>query len=119
VSVAVRKLDGVETVVVSLEKSSADIVLKPGNRVTLPQLRAAIRRSGYPTRDAQITARGAIIDQMGRPVLDLLNGSVLELTERPTGSTPETTEISGVSRVIGKDNERLTIGPVKKQTPGS
>ena len=77
-SVALKKLDGVESVDVSLEKASADIRLKPGNTITLPQLRRIIREAGYPTKDAQIEARGTVIERNGRPTLDLQNGSFLD-----------------------------------------
>ena len=108
-SVAVKKLEGVESVDVSLEKSSAVIVLKPDNKVTLSQLRRVIRNSGYPTRDAQVSAKGTIMDRGGKPVLDLLNGSFLDLTEIPKGAPAGPVEIAGVSRLVGKDIERLTI----------
>lgn len=113
-SVSVRKLEGVETVEVSLEKSSAVITLKADNKITLPQLRRIIRSNGYPTKDAQITARGRITDQEGKPVLDLLNGSVLELAERPKDAPKDTVEITGVSRPGDKDAERLSIVGIKK-----
>ena len=88
-SVAVRKLDGVESVDVSLEKATADIRLKPGNTITLPQLRKVIRDGGYPTRDAQIEARGQIVDRGGALSVDLLNGTSLDVAgaveKRPAG----------------------------------
>jgi copper chaperone CopZ len=114
VSVAVRKLDGVETVDVSLAKSSVVITLKPNNTITLPQLRRVIRSSGYPTKDAQVDARGRITERGGKPVFDLLNGSVLELAERPANPTLSDVEVTGVSRVVDKDTERFTVDRVKK-----
>ena len=110
---AVGKLEGVETVEVSLEKSSALITLKPDNKVTLPLLRRTIRNSGYPTRDAHIAARGRMTDRDGKPVLDLLNGSVLELTNRPANPQAQPVEVTGVSREDGKKVERLTVASVK------
>jgi copper chaperone CopZ len=109
VSVAIRKLDGVESVDVSLEKSAADIRLKPGNAITLPQLRRVIRQSGYPTRDAQIDARGAIVERNGKPALDLQNGSFLELASKPQSADTGVVDVSGVSRVADKEREVLTI----------
>jgi copper chaperone CopZ len=109
VSVAIRKLDGVESVEVSLEKATADIRLKPGNTITVPQLRRIIRQSGYPTKDAEIEARGAIVDRGGTPALDLENGTFLELAVRPSGVSTDIVDIKGVSRVIDKDREVLTI----------
>lgn len=113
-SVAVKKLEGVESVDVSLEKSAAVIVLKPDNKLTLPQLRRVIRNAGYPTRDAQITARGAITERQGKPVLDLLNGSALDLAEIPKGAPSGPVDVAGVSRLVAKESDRLTIDSIKR-----
>ena len=113
-SVATKKLEGVESVEVSLEKSSADIKLKADNKVTLPLIRRIIRSNGYPTRDAQITARGRIVDRDGKPVLDLLNGSFLDLAEKPKDAPADTVDITGVSRADDKNVELLTIVSVKR-----
>ena len=107
-SVAIKKLDGVESVDVSLEKASADIHLRPGNRITLPQLRKLIRQSGYPTRDAQVDARGTFVERDGKPALDLQNGSFLELSARPSTAAAGAADVTGISRVE-KDREVLTI----------
>lgn len=108
-SVAIKKLDGVQSVEVSLEKASADIRLKAGNAITLPQLRRIIRQAGYPTKDAQVDARGTIVERNGQPALDLQNGSFLELASRPSISAGGIVEMTGVSRVVDKDREVLTI----------
>jgi len=113
VSVALKKLDGVESVDVSLEKASADIRLRADNRVTLDRIRGVIRDSGYPTRDAEITARGRIVEQGGKPMFDLLNGSMLELTMKPDPVPPGIVEIDGVSKVQPKTADRLTMTKVK------
>jgi copper chaperone CopZ len=113
VSVAIKKLDGVESVDVSLEKAAADIRLKPGNAVTLPQLRRIIRQAGYPTRDAQVDARGTILERNGNLTLDLQNGSYVELAARPAGSVTGVVDVAGVSRTIEKDREILTITNVR------
>ena len=112
-SVAIKKLEGVEKVDVSLEKGSALVVLGADNKITLPQLRRIIRSSGYPTRDAQITARGRIAEQNGKSVLDLLNGSVLELAAAPADPPAQPVEVTGVSQEIDPKTERLTIKTVK------
>ena len=108
-SVAVKKLDGVESVDVSLEKSAADIRLKPGNAITLPQLRRIIRQAGYPTKDAHVDARGALVERNGTPALDLQNGSFLELAAKPSKPAVGVVNVTGISRVIAKDREVLTI----------
>ena len=109
-----KKLEGVETVEVSLEKSSADIKLKADNKITLPQIRRIIRSNGYPTKDAQISARGKIAERDGKPVLDLLNGSFLELAEKPKDAPADIVEVTGVSRADDKNAELLTVTSVKR-----
>jgi copper chaperone CopZ len=109
VSVALKKLDGVESVDVSLEKASADIRLKPGNAMTLPELRRIIRQSGYPTKDARVDARGTFVERNGKPALDLQNGSFLELAAGPTTPAGGVVDVTGVSRVVDKEREVLTM----------
>ena len=69
------KLPGVESADVSLDKASADIRLKAANTVSVPQLRELMKRNGYPTKDAQIVARGKIVDPMERRCLTSSTGS--------------------------------------------
>jgi copper chaperone CopZ len=109
VSVAIKKLDGVESVDVSLEKASADIRLKPGNAITLPQLRRIIRQAGYPTKGAQVEARGTVVDRNGNPALDLQNGSFLELAAKQPVQPAASIDVAGVSRVVDKVREVLTL----------
>jgi len=103
------KLDGVESVEVLLEKATADIRLKAGNTITLPQLRRIIRDGGYPTKDARVDARGTFVDRNGKPALDLQNGSFLELAASPSRPPTSVVDVIGVSRVVGKEREVLTI----------
>ena len=106
---AIKKLDGVESVDVSLEKARADIHLEPGNTITLPQLRRIIRQAGYPTKDAQVDARGTVVERNGQPMLDLQNGAFLELAAKPSVPITGVVVLTGVSRVVEKDREVLTV----------
>jgi copper chaperone CopZ len=113
VSVAVKKLEGVDSVDVSLEKATADVRLKPGNTVTLGQLRKVIRDGGYPTKDAQLEARGQIVERNGTLIFDLMNGTSLEISgsvdKRPAGAV----DIVGVARTEAKNRETLTITTIR------
>lgn len=111
-SVAIKKLEGVETVEVSLEKASAVITFKADNKITLAQLRRIIRSIGYPTKEAQIVARGSVIDRNGKPALDLLNGSFLDLEEKPE-STSGVVELRGVSLADPQNVEHVKVTAVK------
>lgn len=112
-SVALKNIEGVESVEVSLEKASAVIRLEPDNKVTLPLLRRAIRSNGYTTREAHVVARGRIVERDATSTLDLLNGSVLVLAERPPEAAAGTLEVTGVAREDAQRIERLTVTAVK------
>lgn len=112
-SAAIKKLEGVESVEVSLEKASVDIKLEADNKVTLPQVRRTIRSNGNETSDARITGRGRIVDRDGKPVLDLLNGATMEVESAPKGAPRGTVDITGVSKERSRDIERVTLIEVK------
>ena len=85
--VAVRKLPGVESVDVSLERASAEIRLRPDNRVTMPQLRKIIKDNGFSAREATVTAVGTLVGRSGRPALEVAGiGIVWPLAASGTGS---------------------------------
>jgi hypothetical protein len=71
VRVAVLKLEGVEGIDVSLKTGSAVVRLRPGNRVTLPQLRQIIKDNGFTSKDATVTALGTLVERGGKPALDI------------------------------------------------
>ena len=58
VSVAVKKLEGVESVEVSLTRAVADIRLREGNRVSIAQLRQLVKNNGFTARESTVTAVG-------------------------------------------------------------
>ena len=113
-SAALKKIEGIETVDVSVERGSIDITLKPDNTVTLPLLRRTIRSNGSATREAQVTAKGRITDRDRKPVFDLLNGATMELEAAPKAARSSIVEVTGVSTELTKDSERLTVVAVKQ-----
>ena len=75
--VAVRRLDGVESVEVSLERASADVHLRPENHVTLPQLRKIIKDNGFSPREAAVTVIGTLVERGGKPALSLTGSGIV------------------------------------------
>ena len=107
------KMAGIESAEVSLTTAMADIRLKPENRITMAQLRDVLKKNGYPTRDAQIEARGKIVERGGRRAFDLLNGSTMELVEGAAAAaqlpTSQVVEVTATSRIDGKTPDKLTV----------
>jgi copper chaperone CopZ len=58
VDVALKKVAGVESVEVSLNKGLATVKLKPGNTVSIPQLWELIHKNGYTPKATTVSVRG-------------------------------------------------------------
>lgn len=100
--VALKSVNGVESVDVSLNKGLAAVTLKDGNTVTMKQLQAAITRNGYSTKQSVVTAIGQVSLKDNRWLLRV-SGSNEEFTLIPDGSaqSPESTLIGKVVTVVG------------------
>ena len=60
-SVALQKIDGIETVKVTLNDGKATLTLKPRNKVTLAQLRGVIEKKGFTPKSAAVVAEADVI----------------------------------------------------------
>ena len=85
--VAIRKIDGVESVEVSLERGQASIGLRPGNRVTLAQLRQLVKNSGFNSREAAVTVIGELRQDASGPSL-AVTGTDVVLALLPDNARP-------------------------------
>ena len=108
-----KRLDGVESVEVSLKNGSVDIKLTRGNQLSLPKLRREIRSNGNETKKARVTARGRFGERDGKPVFDLLNGATMELDGTPGKGRDTVVEVTGESTELTKDSERLRVATIK------
>jgi hypothetical protein len=82
--VAVKRIEGVESVDVSLNRGLAVIRLKPGNHVDLERVREAIRDNGFTPRDASVRVAGRVIERDGKPALAVPGQEVpFLLTDHP------------------------------------
>ena len=66
-----QNVTGVVSVRVSLNEGLTVLDLKPGNEVTLAQLRQVIRNNGFVTRQAQVIAVGAVSTTSGAVVFEV------------------------------------------------
>lgn len=82
--VAVRKVQGVQSVDVSLKAGRVTIALAAGNPLTLDQLRHIIEKAGFTPKEATVTADGALVDDRGHAALRVSGtGETLLLTAPP------------------------------------
>ena len=66
VDVALKKVAGVESVEVSLNKGLATVKLKPGNTVSVPQLWELIHKNGYTPKTTAVSVRGELANVNGQ-----------------------------------------------------
>ena len=66
VKVAMQKVDGVESVELSLERALADVRLRPANRVPLDRFRQIVKGNGFEPKDANVTAIGTVRESGGK-----------------------------------------------------
>src|SRR5580692_7520053 len=99
VDVALKKVAGVESVEVSLNKGLAAVKLKPGNTVSVPQLWKLIHENGYTPKVTNVSARGELASVQGQLQLKVSGTSeVLALIADPK----ETLVYSEVARKLGQ-----------------
>jgi copper chaperone CopZ len=65
VDVALKKVAGVESVEVSLNKGLATVKLKPGNTVSVLQLWDLIHKNGYTPKTTAVSVRGEVANMNG------------------------------------------------------
>jgi copper chaperone CopZ len=109
VRVAVKSVNGVDSVDVSLSKGMATISLRPGNTVQLKQLLAAITKNGFTTKQSKVIANGTVLADAGGLRLKI-SGSNESLALK--GDAPLLDKAKGL---IGKTVTATgTIGEVQK-----
>ena len=106
--VAVQKLAGVESVTVSLERASTDIRLRPGNTLTLDQIRTLIRNNGFATKEATVTVVGRLIERGGQPALEVTGTNVVMLVEADTRQPDVFVQLQERLRTLPGAATRLT-----------
>src|SRR3954451_16824057 len=71
VNVALKKLPGVESVEVSLNKGLATVKLKPGNTVSVPQFWQLLHEKGYTPKATAVSVRGELTEAQGHVQLNV------------------------------------------------
>jgi copper chaperone CopZ len=66
VNVALKKVAGVESVEVSLNKGLATVKMKPGNTISVPQLWELIHEKGYTPKATTVSVRGEVANLQRR-----------------------------------------------------
>ncbi|HEY6937890.1 MAG TPA: heavy metal-associated domain-containing protein [Terriglobales bacterium] len=111
VRVSLKGVPGVDSVVVSLNQGLASVKLKAGNTVTMEQLRKAVEKNGFVTKQAEVTVRGQLLFS-GKPRLQVLGTDETYDLTPANGSVPANwQELSGKTVIV--------VGSVPAATKGN
>lgn len=69
VELALKKIEGVQSVKMSLNKGLAEIALTPENTVTIQEVRSAIQRNGFTPKEATVLVKGTLVEQEKQIIL--------------------------------------------------
>jgi copper chaperone CopZ len=99
VDVALKKVTGVDSVEVSLNKGLATMKLKPGNAVSVPQLWQLLHEKGYTPKVTMVSVRGELVDKQGSVKLKVSGTrDILTLVSDPKNPAP----YSDASKKLGQ-----------------
>ena len=129
--VAVQKLPGVESVNVSLERASTEIQLRPGNSITLDQLRSIIKNNGFTAKEATVTVVGKLIERGGQPALEVTGTNTVMLIvadpkqpaifkqaqERLLAKASDVIRITGMVETSANLPDRITVRVLADEKP--
>ena len=87
VDVALKKVAGVESVEVSLNKGLATVKLKAGNTVSVSQLWQLIHKNGYTPKTTAVSVRGELANGSGSLQLKVVGtNDTLQLAADPNSA---------------------------------
>ena len=129
--VAVQKLPGVESVNVSLERASTEIQLRPGNSITLDQLRSIIKNNGFTAKEATVTVVGKLIERDKQLALDVTGTNTVMLIvadpkqpaifkqaqERLLAKASDVIRITGMVETNANLPDRITVRVLADEKP--
>lgn len=116
--VAIKNIEGVQSVDVSLNKGLATVVFAPGNHVRYEQLLAAIDKNGFVVKGTKVVADGTIENRDGAASLRVSGSNDLF---RFTGGNPVSVngnrvQVEGEIPEIGKGKRADTIQSASVRT---
>jgi copper chaperone CopZ len=104
VRVAIQKIDGVESVVLSLERAEADIRLRQDNRVSIDQFRRIAKANGFEPRQATVTAVGTVREVNGALAFEVsgVPAALLVVTDRSASPAHQQLKSAWDSKKLGR-----------------
>lgn len=78
----ISKMEGVESVTVSLNNELLEAKFTPGNRLTLMEIRKSVEESGFLPKDAELKVKGTIQKDADSFILETSSGEQFIITTK-------------------------------------
>ena len=108
-SVSIQKIPGVESVHISINRGLVTVMLKPGNTVTMEQVRKAILNDAFTPKEAHVVAVGQLVSQSGKLKFKVAGANDVF----PVASTPHKSWQSQVGRELTVNGLLSTTGTLQ------
>ena len=117
-SVALKKIEGVDDAQVSLNQGRADLKLKRGNRATLEQVREAIRKNGFTPKGADVVVSGMLALSEGQLALRVTGSDALYVLWDAPAATGKVAELG--KEALGRTVTEVVVeGHAPERAPQS
>src|SRR5947209_16939159 len=103
VDVTLKKVTGVESVEVSLNKGFATVKLNPGNTVSVPQFWQLLHDKGYTPKATAVSVRGELAEAQGQVQLKVTGTKdtlILAIDAKNPGPYSEASKKLGQSVIV-------------------
>ena len=114
--VALKNVNGIDSVDVSLNKGLATVTFKPGNAVTMEQLQHAITKNGFTSKQSTVVVTGMLLSENGKLALRVSGSNEMfglvpqdQHTEVPPQLTGKIVTVEGIVPEVEKGKKPDTI----------
>jgi copper chaperone CopZ len=110
-----KKIKGVDQASFRTQDAAAVLDLKPGNAVTLDQIRDAVKGIGYTPGVAKVTARGQAREEGGKWLFRLIGSDIEYRLEIATGQAVDTGVTSILEGSIAGPAAPLKVAKIRRE----
>jgi copper chaperone CopZ len=118
VHVALKKMPGVESVDVSLNKGLATVRLRTGNTLSVQQFWQTIHQNGYTPKNTAVSLRGELVNAKGQMKLKITGtNEVLDLVADSSNAAAYKTAESKLGQTVTIEGVMVPMKNLKTPVP--
>jgi copper chaperone CopZ len=118
VHVALKKMPGVESVDVSLNKGLATVRLRAGNTLSVQQFWQTIHHNGYTPKNTAVSLRGELVNAKGQMKLKITGtNEVLDLVADSSNAAAYKTAESKLGQTVTIEGVMMPVKNLKTPVP--